>query len=139
MTLKHSMIALAMFMVIASGCGDHQKQAAEPTDRERFEKGTVEYLAMSEELNTLLADIVDVESAEKAVPKLKEFGKRGKELEQRMKPQGKPSAETKKYLEEKYRDRLKNAQENMFKQVQRIREKQEVWSIVEAAIAPSGR
>jgi hypothetical protein len=157
---RFELLFLAMFMVIASGCGgdkdqmhkdtkdsvnantkngDDQKQAAEPTDREKFEKGTVEYLAMSEELNTLLADIVDVESAEKAVPKLKEFGKKGKELEQRMKPKGQPLVETKKYLEEKYRDRLKNTQESLFKQVQRLREKQDVWSIVEAAMAPSGR
>lgn len=156
MTFRHFLYMLAVLLVTnVLGCdNDKEKEkqgngdtvdenggravdkspTKEESERAKFEKGTTDYLAITEETTSVLASITDVESAKKAIPKLEEISKKGDELNDRMKPLGQPSEETEKYLEGKYRAELERVMNEMFDQMDRLKDDQDVWPVLEAAL-----
>jgi hypothetical protein len=81
-------------LVFLAGCGDSHEALMK------------DQIAVIRDLNAVLANVKDAETARAAKPEIEALGNRMKKLEDRAKALGEPSADQKKALEEKYQDEM---------------------------------
>ena len=78
------------------GCGDSHEH----------EEAMFELLELNKELNDVLDTVKDESSANAAVSKIEDIGRRKEPIRQRLKKLGKPASDTQNRVEKKYGDRI---------------------------------